>query len=822
MFWILILSLLGLSLIAAFRGMNLLNWTLAMAVLLVGFAVFTDISMWVMTPVSLLFAAVVIPLNVKPWRRKWLSAPFLTIYRKMLPTLSDTEKVALEAGTVGWEGELFAGNPNWDLLLDQYWPQLSEEEKAFVDGPVEELCNMLKPWENSHELADLPPEVWTFLKENRFFGMIIPKEYGGLQFSALGHRAVLQKIGSVCAVAGSTVAVPNSLGPAELLVHYGTDEQKKYFLPRLAKGEEIPCFGLTGPTAGSDATSIPDSGVICKGKYKGKEVLGMRLNFDKRYITLAPVATIVGLAFRLYDPDGLVGDKEDLGISVALIPSDVPGLDIGTRHMPLNVPFHNGPVRGKDVFVPLDTLVGGIDMAGHGWRMLIEQLAVGRAITLPSSSSGGAKLCALTTGAYARIRKQFNISIGRFEGVEAVMCRLAAHTYATSALSRMTATAVDLGQKPAVPTAIAKYHATEMARQIITDAMDVHGGKGIVMGPRNYLGRGWQGSPIWITVEGANILTRSMMIFGQGAIRCHPYVLKEMQAARMEDEEKGLEEFDRHLFGHIGYSISNAVRSMLLGLSFARFAAVPTDRKTAKYYRKLTRYSAALAFASDIAMLSLGGKLKYKERISGRLGDVLSQLYICSAMLKRFEIQGRPANDQPILAWAFHDSINKIQNALGLVVDNFPSRGIRVLLSLIIFPLGRHEMQPGDRLGHKVSQLLMYPSETRDRLTDGIFISDQASNPVGLLEIALPRVIATEPLERLLQKAEAAGKLKTLDPSIQLQMAVEQSIITAEEAKELEAVRAMVTEIIAVDDFESSYLRMGSKDKPDRVRDQAA
>ncbi len=822
MFWILILSLLGLSLIAAFRGMNLLNWTLAMAVLLVGFAVFTDISMWVMTPVSLLFAAVVIPLNVKPWRRKWLSAPFLTIYRKMLPTLSDTEKVALEAGTVGWEGELFAGNPNWDLLLDQYWPQLSEEEKAFVDGPVEELCNMLKPWENSHELADLPPEVWTFLKENRFFGMIIPKEYGGLQFSALGHRAVLQKIGSVCAVAGSTVAVPNSLGPAELLVHYGTDEQKKYFLPRLAKGEEIPCFGLTGPTAGSDATSIPDSGVICKGKYKGKEVLGMRLNFDKRYITLAPVATIVGLAFRLYDPDGLVGDKEDLGISVALIPSDVPGLDIGTRHMPLNVPFHNGPVRGKDVFVPLDTLVGGIDMAGHGWRMLIEQLAVGRAITLPSSSSGGAKLCALTTGAYARIRKQFNISIGRFEGVEAVMCRLAAHTYATSALSRMTATAVDLGQKPAVPSAIAKYHATEMARQIITDAMDVHGGKGIVMGPRNYLGRGWQGSPIWITVEGANILTRSMMIFGQGAIRCHPYVLKEMQAARMEDKAKGLEEFDRHLFGHIGYSISNAVRSMLLGLSFARFAAVPTDRKTAKYYRKLTRYSAALAFASDIAMLSLGGKLKYKERISGRLGDVLSQLYICSAMLKRFEIQGRPANDQPILAWAFHDSINKIQNALGLVVDNFPSRGIRVLLSLIIFPLGRHEMQPGDRLGHKVSQLLMYPSETRDRLTDGIFISDQASNPVGLLEIALPRVIATEPLERRLQKAEAAGKLKTLDPSIQLQMAVEQSIITAEEAKELEAVRAMVTEIIAVDDFESSYLRMGSKDKPDRVRDQAA
>jgi acyl-CoA dehydrogenase len=822
MFWILILSLLALSLTAAFRGMSLVNWTLGMALVLVGFAVFTSVSTLSIVALSVLFAAVAIPLNHKPLRRQWLSAPFMAIYRKMLPTLSETEKVALEAGTVGWEGELFAGNPNWNTLLQQHWPQLSEEEQAFVDGPVEELCQMLKPWENSHELADLPPEVWSFLKENRFFGMIIPKEFGGLEFSALAHRAVLQKIGSVCAVAGSTVAVPNSLGPAELLVHYGTEEQKNYYLPRLAKGEEMPCFGLTGPTAGSDATSIPDTGVICKRKYKGKEVLGMRLNFDKRYITLAPVATIVGLAFRLYDPDGLVGDKEDLGISVALVPSDTPGMDIGSRHMPLNVPFHNGPVRGKDVFVPLDTLVGGIDMAGHGWRMLIELLAVGRAITLPSSSAGGAKLCALTTGAYARIRKQFNLPIGRFEGIEAVMSRLAAHTYATSALSRMTATAVDLGEKPAVSSAIAKYHATEMARQVITDAMDVHGGKGIIMGPRNYLGRVWQGSPIWITVEGANILTRSMMIFGQGAIRCHPYVLKEMQAARMEDKAKGLEEFDKQLFGHIGYSIGNAVRSMVLGLSFARFAAVPTDRKTAKYYRKLTRYSAALAFASDIAMLTLGGKLKYKERISGRLGDVLSQLYICSAMLKRFEIQGRPAADQPILAWAFHDSINKIQNALGLIVDNFPNRGIRMLLSLVIFPLGRHELQPGDRLGHKVSQLLMHPSETRKRLTDGIFVSKHASNPVGLLELALPRVIATEPLERRLQKAEAAGKLHSRDLQTQLQMAVDQSIITAEEARELEVVRAMVAEIIAVDDFESNYLRMGSKGKPDPVTEQAA
>ena len=818
MFWMLILSLLGLSIIAAYRGINLLNWTLGMALVLAGFAIFTSVSTLAIVILSVLFAAVAIPLNFKPLRRQKITAPFLAMYRKMLPTLSDTEKVALEAGTVGWEGELFAGNPDWDALLGQKWPELSETEQAFIDGPVEELCQMLNPWEISHELADLPPEVWTFLKENKFFGMIIPKEYGGLGISALAHRAVLQKISSVCPVTGSTVAVPNSLGPAELLVHYGTDEQKNYYLPRLATGEEIPCFALTGPTAGSDATSIPDTGIVCKGKYKGKEVLGMRLNFDKRYITLSSIATIVGLAFKLYDPDGLVGDKKDIGISVALVPSDTPGMETGKRHLPLNVPFHNGPVRGKDVFVPLDALVGGIEKAGHGWGMLIELLAVGRAITLPSCSSGGAKLASLATGAYTRIRKQFNLPIGRFEGIEEATSRIAGYTYAISALSRMTATAVDMGEKPAVPSAIAKYHATQMARQIVTDAIDVHGGKGIIMGPRNYLGRAYQGMPIWVTVEGANILTRNLMIFGQGAIRCHPYVLKEMQAARMEDREKGLEEFDRHLFGHIGYSISNAVRSMVLGLSFARFAAVPTDRKTAKYYRKLTRYSAALAFASDIAMLTLGGKLKHKEHISARLGDVLSQLYICSAMLKRFEVQGRPALDQPILAWAFHDAIYKIQIALGSVVDNFPSRAVRVLLGIFIFPLGRHARQPGDRLGHKVSQLLMSPSETRKRLTDGVFISDKASNPVGLLELALPRVIATEPLERKLHKAEVAGKLDVRD----LQKAVELSLITAKEAEELEAVRAMVTEIIAVDEFESDYLRAGLRGKTESVTEQAA
>ena len=822
MTWLLLLTLLGISLVCAFYGTRLLVWTGAMAAGIVLLAATGSVPWAALIVVAVVFAAIAVPLNVRAWRRQWISAPFLAQFRRMLPEISETEQVALDAGTVGWEGELFAGRPDWNLLKKQPYLELTVEEQSFLDGPVEELCGMLNSWEITHRDADLNPETWAFLKKHRFFGMIIPKEYGGLGFSAMAHRAVLQKISSVCAVTASTVAVPNSLGPGELLLHYGTDEQKNHFLPRLARGEEIPCFGLTGPTAGSDATSIPDYGIVCKGEHKGKEVLGIRLNFDKRYITLAPIATLIGIAFRMYDPDGLLGERKDLGISLALVPRETKGLEVGKRHMPLNLPFQNGPVRGKDVFVPLDALIGGVDKAGQGWRMLVECLSVGRAISLPSTSTGGTKVGALATGAYARIRKQFNMPIGRFEGIEAALARIAGNTYATSALSRMTATAVDLGEKPAVPSAIAKYHATEKARELIRDAMDVHGGKGIILGPRNYLGRGWQGIPVSITVEGANILTRNLMIFGQGAIRCHPYVLKEMQAAGMVDRAKGLAEFDRHLFGHIGYSIGNAVRSMVLGLSFARFAAVPSDGKTAKYYRKLTRYSAALAFASDIAMLTLGGKLKHKERISGRLGDVLSQLYICSAMLKRFEIQGRPAADQPILAWAFHEAIFKIQNALGLVVDNFPSLGVRILLKTFIFPLGRHERQPGDRLGHKVAQLLMSPSETRKRLTDGIFISKDASNPVGLLELALPRVIAMEPLERRLHKAESAGELPAGDKKSQLQKAVELSIISAEEARELEAVRAMVAEIIKVDEFESDYLKMGSEGSAENLRDEAA
>ncbi|HWU53494.1 MAG TPA: acyl-CoA dehydrogenase, partial [Tahibacter sp.] len=696
--WYPLLAAILVSLACSYRRAGLRVWSALTAVAIVAAGVVAE-SHWLATSATLLvFALVALPLNLVDFRRKRLSAPLLAIYQKITPQLSPTEKIALEAGTVGFEGELFSGKPNWNQLLRQPEPVLSADERAFLDGPVEELCRMINDWEITHELADLPPPVWDFLKKNKFFGMIIPREYGGLQFSALAHSVVLQKLASISTTVGSTVAVPNSLGPAELLLHYGTKEQKDYYLPRLADGREIPCFALTGPYAGSDATSIPDYGVVCKGEWNGANVLGVRLTFDKRYITLAPIATVVGLAFRMYDPEKLLGDTEDLGITLALLPRDTKGLEIGRRHMPLNIPFQNGPVRGKDVFVPLSQLIGGPEMAGEGWRMLVECLSVGRAISLPSNATGAARIGSIATGAYARIRKQFGMAIGRFEGVEEALARIGGYTYAISALSRATAAAVDRGEKPSVPSAIAKYHATELGREIAKDVMDVHGGKGVILGPRNYAGRAWQGAPIAITVEGANILTRSMMIFGQGAIRCHPFVLKEMQATQLADYGERLKAFDEALFGHIGFAISNAVRSFVLGLTHAKIGSAPGDKYTRRFYRKLNRYAAALALTADTSMLVLGGKLKFKEKISARLGDVLSNLYIASAMLKRYEDQGRPVADQPMLAWAFHDCVWRMQMALDGVLRNFPVRPVAWLLRALIFPLGRREVPPSDRL----------------------------------------------------------------------------------------------------------------------------
>ena len=806
-----LLALIAVGLTCGFLRTGLRTWTVASAAVLL-LASFYSGASWITLGLTwVLFAAVAIVLNYRPLRVQLLSQPMLEIYQRIAPQLSDTERVALEAGTVGWEGELFSGRPRWNKLLAQPAPQLSGEERAFLDGPVEEICGLINDWEITHERNDLSPQLWDFLKRNRFFGMIIPKQYGGLGFSAHAHSAVLQKLSSISPTVSSTVAVPNSLGPAELLLHYGTDEQKNHYLPRLADGREIPCFGLTNPWAGSDATSIPDFGIVCKQVVDGKEVLGLKLTFEKRYITLAPVATVIGLAFRLLDPERLLGDKEDIGISLALVPRSTSGLEIGRRHLPLNIPFQNGPVSGKDMFVPLDCLIGGPAYAGQGWRMLVECLSVGRAISLPSGSTGSVRMAALATGAYARIRKQFGMSIGRFEGIEEALARIGGLTYAVSAVSRMTAAAVDQGEKPAVPSAIAKYHATELGRSIIQDAMDVHGGKTIILGPKNYLGRQWEGAPISITVEGANILTRNMIIFGQGAVRCHPYVLKLMQAAAIADRSRRIDEFDRTLFQHAGFAVSNACRAFLYGITHSRIGSAPGDRYLQRYYRKLSRYSAALALVADTSMLMLGGKLKQKERLSARLGDVLSYLYIASAMLKRFEDQGRPELDRPFLAWAFHECAYRIQGALDGVLRNFPIRPVAWVLRALVFPIGRLEAAPGDRLGRRVATLLMYPNEARDRLAEFCYLTPSANNSVGRMNAVLAEIIEAEPIERKVAKAAKAGTLAAPEAHAQLAEAVQFGVITDAERDLLVRTRVAIAEIIAVDDFDTADLVAGRR-----------
>ncbi|MDL5365085.1 acyl-CoA dehydrogenase [Xanthomonas sp. NCPPB 2654] len=794
---------------AAYHRMRLAVWAALSATLLV--------ACWLLGAnhtativAAVLLALVAVPLLLPFVRKPLLTAPMLKVFRKVLPPLSQTERIALETGSVGFEGELFTGDPDWQKLLDYPKPQLTAEEQAFLDGPVEELCRMTNDWEITHVHADLPPELWSFVKKHKFFGMIIPKEYGGLGFSALAHHKVIQKIASVSSVVSSTVGVPNSLGPGELLLHYGSKEQKDYYLPRLAVGQEVPCFGLTGPFAGSDATSIPDYGIVCKGEWNGANVLGVKLTFDKRYITLAPVATLVGLAFRMYDPDGLIGDTKDIGITLALLPRETPGVEIGRRHFPLNSPFQNGPIHGREVFIPLSQLIGGVDMVGKGWNMLNECLAVGRSITLPSTASGGAKYGAIVTGAYARIRKQFGLSVGRFEGVEEALARIGGKAYAISALSQATAAAVDRGDVPSVPSAIAKYHCTSMSREVISDVMDVVGGKGIILGPRNFAGRSWQAAPIAITVEGANIMTRSLLIFGQGAILCHPWVMKEMKAAGNPDHKAGVDEFDRNLFGHIGFAISNAVRSLWFGLTAARIGAAPGDAYTRRFFRKLDRYSANLALMADVSMLMLGGKLKFKESLSGRLGDVLSHIYMTSAMLKRYHDDGAPATDQPLLAWAFHDSVHKIELALSAALRNFPIRPVGWLMWALIFPWGRRAEAPGDRLGHRVAALLMTPNEARDRLGQGVFLTPCENNPGGRIASYLTKAVLAEPVERKFLKALKSKGIEALDFASQLDEAVREGVLSADERRQLEELREITMDTISVDDFDADELRSAS------------
>ena len=760
-------------------------------------------------------------LNIRPLRKALITRPFMKAYLKLLPSMSQTEREALEAGTVWWDGELFTGAPKWSKLLSAKPPRLSAEEQAFVDGPCEELCRMLDDWNITHERGDLPPQVWDYLKSRGFFAMIIPKKYGGLEFSAYAHSCVLAKIASRSTTASSTVAVPNSLGPAELLNHYGTEDQKNYYLPRLARGEEVPCFALTGPRAGSDAASIPDTGIVCRGTWQGHEVIGVRLNFSKRYITLAPIATVIGLAFRMFDPDKLLGGKADIGITCALIPRGTPGVTIGRRHFPINVPFQNGPIQGKDVFVPLDALIGGVKMAGSGWRMLVEQLSVGRCISLPSNATGGAKAGTWATGAYARIRRQFNMPVGKFEGVESVIARMVGLTYTMDAARSVTAGAIDGGEKPSVPSAMLKYHVTEMARQVASDAMDVHGGKGICLGPKNYLARGYQVVPVAITVEGANLLTRSLIIFGQGAIRCHPFVLKEMTAARNPDRKKGVDDFDRALFGHIGFTISNAVRSSIMALTHARFTQRPVEGQVGRYYQHIVRFSASFAFAVDVAMLTLGGYLKKKENLSARLGDVLSCMYLASMVLKHHENQGRPEEDLPIVEWACRNLLYHAQEQLYGFVRNFPNRFIGGVLQAVVLPRGRAYSAPGDRLGRKLASLVTAPTDARERLCHYMYWTLEPTNPFGLLQEALLLAEKVEPLEKRIRvEGVKTGRITALDLPNQIQQAVETGIITEAEAAALRDYDRKVMDLIHVDDFAPHELGTQAEPVADPVPQQ--
>jgi acyl-CoA dehydrogenase len=773
---------------------------LALFTLFGGFSFFWGLAIWV------LYLGLVIFFGTQNLRLTYVTKPLLKRIKAILPPMSETERDAIEAGSVWWESELFRGAPDWQKLHNYPSVKLTDEEQAFVDGPVNELCAMIDDWDITHKRLDLPEQVWTFLKKNGFFGMIIPKKYGGLEFSAYGHSAVVMKLAGRSTSVGVTVMVPNSLGPAELLLHYGTEAQKDHYLPRLANGTDIPCFALTGPEAGSDAGSIPDTGIVCEGEFEGKQVLGLKLNWEKRYITLGPIATVLGLAFKVYDPNGLLGGKVELGITCALIPVTTPGITIGNRHFPMNSAFQNGPNSGKDVFIPMEYLIGGADNIGKGWRMLVESLSAGRGISLPAVGAAAGKTTARFTGAYAYIRKQFNTSIGKFEGVEEPLARIGGLSYVMEAGRLLTLSALDNGVKPSVITAILKHYNTEMMRQVLNDSMDVHGGKGICMGPSNYLARPYQSIPVGITVEGANILTRTMIIFGQGAIRCHPYLVKEMDAATMSDDAAGALAFDKALTGHIAYFVTNLCRAFVFGISGSHLAASPVSGRIGTYYKRLGQMSSAFAVTSDLVLMILGGSFKRKEKLSGRFADALGYMYYASAVLKKFEDDGRQKADIPLVEWSAKHCLYQVQIALDEILRNFPVKSLGILARIIIFPLGLNLRQPNDSLGHRVSSLLISPSEARDRLTHGIYISEDDNDNTGCLEDAFEKVLLAEPIERRLKVSQ---QVKSGLQSYQqwIDELVATSVLKPEEADTLLSAQAATRKVIMVDDFTTEELR---------------
>ncbi len=738
---------------------------------------------------------------VKPLRRILISNRLFGVYRKIVPELSVTEREAIEAGTVWWDGDLFSGRPRWKRLLRQPAPRLSEREQEFINGPVEELCLMLDDWQIHEQHRNLPAVVWRFIRQNGFFSMIIPQQYGGLGFSAQAHSAVVMKLASRNLTAAVTVMVPNALGPGELLLHFGSDEQRRHYLPRLASGEEIPCFALTGPLAGSDAGSMPDTGVVCMGEFNGREVLGLRLNWNKRYITLAPVATLLGLAFHTSDPDGLLGENKSLGITCALIPVTTPGIDIGRRHKPVGAVFMNGPTRGQDVFIPMEWVIGGQKQLGQGWRMLMQSLAAGRAISLPALGTAGGKMTAILSGAYARIRTQFDMPIGYFGGIEEALARIGGRSYRMEAARTLTLVGLDAGEQPAVLSAIVKYQLTEGSRQCILDAMDIHGGKGIMQGPNNYLAHAWQALPIAITVEGANILTRSMIIFGQGALRAHPWLFKEMTAVTGTASPHARRAFDNALFAHFGYTLSNLVRSLMLALTAAWLSPAPVRGPHAACFRQLTRMCAAFAFIADSVLLVLGGKFKFKEKLSGRLADILIHLYLCSAMLKQFDNDDCPHEDLPLLRWGIKDSLYTIQQSMLGIFRNFPAPFLGRFLRLLVFPLGLPYSPPSDRNVKAVAHLLMRDSAARERLAEGIFISDR-DDATGRVNKAFGLVLQATAAERAIRNAlQESVNFENYEDLVK--RARETGVITEEQATTVQLAQQASAGVVAVDDFPS-------------------
>ncbi|MGH8455762.1 MAG: acyl-CoA dehydrogenase [Stenotrophobium sp.] len=788
--------------VLAFTGAPLLVWTAVIGLGLVALKLLCAMGATAFAVSGGIFVVLALLLNFKPLRRALITGPVFGVFKKVLPEMSSTEREALEAGDVWWEAEMFRGRPQWNKLLDFKYTVLTAEEKSFLDNECEELCKLCDDWKIEFEHKDLPPQVWACIKHKRFFSMLIKKEYGGLGFSANAQSAVVTKLATKSLAMAVTVMVPNSLGPGELLMHYGTDAQKKQWLPGLVDGSEIPCFGLTGPEVGSDATAMPDLGIVCYGEHEGKKVLGIRLNFEKRYITLAPVATVVGLAFKLRDPDGLLGDKNktEYGITCVLLPAKHPGIEIGRRHYP-GAAFMNGPIFGKDVFIPVEWIIGGPDKAGKGWRMLVECLSAGRGISLPALSAAAAQTGYRTTGVYARTRRQFKVAIGKFEGVQEATGRIAGYAYTIEAMRILTASAVD-HCAPSVVTAIAKYHMTELMRKLVVDGMDVCAGRGIQQGPRNVLATAYKATPVAITVEGANILTRNLMIFGQGAIRCHEYVFPEMEAAREND----LHAFDKLLFGHIGFSVNRAVRAMTHGLSDSVLAQAPVAGPMAPYFRQVERMSASLAFCSDLTMGVLGGKLKFMERMSARLGDVLSQLYIASAVIKFYLEGGQQEDELDLARWALDNCLYEIGKAFTEFLENFPVRPAAWVMHRVVFPLGNPYRPVSDHLNAKVAEQLLEQTAVRERLTWLVFKNGGPDCPTGRMEIAWAVILRCEAAYLKYFKLWMKGHIVGDDTATRLKNAVASQQLTGEEAGQVAEYEKVRFDVIEVDHFNHDYV----------------